>query len=75
MVREQYSTLHNKTGKILSFTSYRRNLLLILPAQWLLQKLDKDQRKRQERKVVKLMHICIYFVRQFETLPLEIKHV
>lgn len=64
MVREQYSALRNKTGKMLPFSFHHRNRLLILLVHWLLQKPDKDARKKQERKAVKLIKIiCIFFVK------------
>lgn len=64
MVREQYSTLCSKTGKMLPFSFHHRNLLLIVLVHWLLQKLGKNQRKRQERKVVKRIKImCIFYVK------------
>lgn len=49
-VKEQYSTLCNKTGNMLPFTFYHRNMLLILLVHWLLQRLDKDQRKKQKKQ-------------------------
>lgn len=63
MVREQYSTLCNKTRKMLPFSFHHRNMLLILLLHWLLQRLEKDQRNKT-KKVVKLIKImCIFFVK------------
>lgn len=64
MVREQYSTLCNKTGKMLPFSFHHRNMLLILLLHWLLQRLEKDHRK-QTKKVVKLIKIMFIFFVKF----------
>lgn len=55
MVREHY----NERGKMLYVSIHQRNVLLILLVYWFLQNLDKDQRKKQVEKFIKIIYIFL----------------